>query len=438
MCADNGRSAALRVGGLRAVAGVALVLVVAGCGASSGVGSASGTAGLEAPGDRGSATSSADPVDEAWRDEAASVLAAWEDFPVEEQTRPIVLIRTTAGPSGFRTGDQKNAFMSGNWAAPETLPKAPDTADGYPVISAREALDRLRTAGGNGGGEPKGTRISVVDMRLGSVMAVTDRGPLKLPAWRVVFTGSTGPNWVPAIAPPVRWDYDSRDLSGEQAATVQGRPELTFELGVPAGPPPCGGGEFRAEAVESAHAVAFRIIALERPQVRPEDNETVCPTGGFTEPRTVTVSLAEPLGNRVLLSVPAVGDVGGPVLVDVRAAQRDVSACQEVADDPEVAGNGAPAKLIRGVATTEGEWKRWLATRNGPDGPSQTPPPGGAHPASVVHVCVFESDTPRPISQPTGSTIETTGVEVLVRSGVVTLVAIGAATRLARQLDGLR
>lgn len=225
-----------------------------------------------------------------------SMLAEWADFPVDADPRPILVLRQVAGSSGFRSGDAKVAFMTGNWDGPADLPKSPAEADGYPVISAAEALTRLKEADGAARAKPEGKRLRVSDMRLGAVDVLTDRGMRPLPAWRVTFNGSIGPNWVPAIAPPARYVHPllDRDSYWDMRVSADGR-TVTMPLLVDTGfPGPCDSvSELRI--VESQQAVAVRIVSVPRVPVSGEKP-------GDCEQHGVAGQLAKPLGNRVLLA----------------------------------------------------------------------------------------------------------------------------------------
>lgn len=113
------------------------------------------------------------------------------------------------------------------------------------------------------------------------------------------------------------------------------------------------------------------------------------------------------------------------------------SECTAAATDPQIAGGGE-AELVRSEETTQRGLASWLASRHGPDGPSQTAPPSTNPPDSLVYVCVYRLSVPRQISVPAGSTAATDGIRVFTNSGrQVTLDAIGDPDRLAQDLDSL-
>jgi hypothetical protein len=111
-----------------------------------------------------------------------------------------------------------------------------------------------------------------------------------------------------------------------------------------------------------------------------------------------------------------------------------VIACSEAAAHSDVVGDSS-AELVRVERTSGSGLETWLATRHGPDGPSQSAAPTIA-PRDVIVVCVFRG-APRQISMPQGANVDTTGVRVFVRFGGVTLDAVGAPDQLAMELDNL-
>jgi hypothetical protein len=246
-----------------------------------------------------------------------AALRAWAQFPVDADPRPIVFLREVFGQSGFHTGAQKVAFMSGNWTMPQDLPSSPAMVDGYPIITAREALERLRTADGNGGPRHEGRPITVSSIRLGRALAPEDRGGRSVPAWEVRFTGSLGPNWVPAVAPPARYDLPpGTNLYGPGAVATHGGRRLSINFfGSPDQSGPCGA-DYAVKFRESAHAVAFRIVQLDRPTSTPSDQPVTCDAVGYN--RNLSITLDQPIGNRVLVEADSPADIRGPLPVEIR------------------------------------------------------------------------------------------------------------------------
>ena len=110
---------------------------------------------------------------------------------------------------------------------------------------------------------------------------------------------------------PPPWDPDDppEGESIDAATTVRGSKQVTASFTGAHGPAsePCGQ-DYHAEAIESANAVVV-ILVVER---RHGDGNEICPMIGF--PRTETVSLTRPLGERAMLE----GRTGRPVGVTVK------------------------------------------------------------------------------------------------------------------------
>jgi hypothetical protein len=157
----------------------------------------------------------------------------------------------------------------------------------------------------------------VTSIRLGRTVAPDDRGGVSVPAWEIRFTGSIGPNWVPAVAPPARYELPpGTNLYGYGAeATDGGRPLTIHFLGSADVPGPCGA-DYAVKFLESDHAVAFRIIRLDRPRPTPSDRPMTCDAVGYT--RSLFITLDRPIGHRVLLEADGPADIRGPLPVTIR------------------------------------------------------------------------------------------------------------------------
>ena len=252
------------------------------------------------------------------RSELQAALDAWSDFPADADPRPIVPLEEVFGASGWASGDAKVAFGTGNWAMPRTLPESPRTYEGFPVTSARRALNRLRQE--SEGAKPEGDRLTVSDMRLLLTDVRTDRGTVRLPAWRVLFEASRGPNYVLAVAPQRRLvgAYPPFWLLGEWTASPADdgngltvtAPSI-YDSGFGGGP--CKDA-YTVAVAESAQAVAVHLV--ERPGAAPQHG-LEC-----HEPLTYAVTLAAPFGDRVLVGVNGADSKSrGPVPVTAASQQ---------------------------------------------------------------------------------------------------------------------
>jgi hypothetical protein len=240
----------------------------------------------------------------------AAALARWRSFPAEADPRPLVLVDGLVRDpsSGFADDGGKEAYLAGAFEVAVSLPAGPATADGYSVVPASEALDRLRATAGPG--STSATRLRIVTVKLGRTEFATDRGLRMLPAWRFGIASATDPAWVLAVDSQELWP-DQRDVAGNQGfgATLQpdGR-TLSYDfIGGPDEPTACGLA-YTASARESATAVVIRIE--QKPQ-READGPVACDLVGYR--RTVTLRLAAPLGGRVLLTTE-----GAPIPVTSR------------------------------------------------------------------------------------------------------------------------
>jgi hypothetical protein len=227
----------------------------------------------------------------------AQALALWAEFPADAAPRPLVLTGTPvmAPEMGFKTVEDKEAFLSGLFVAPASFPSGPIISDGYPVISATEALDLLITEGSPSpldGLDP----LVITAVRLGTGSFGTDRGMRPLPAWRISFVGVQNPGTVLAVADSAQFIQPvPHPLAVRIGASIGGDDRsltIHFVGGPETGP---GQDEYAAEFVESATAVAVTITTVPRPLQLGHARRAV----GYS--RYVTITLATGLGGRVVV-----------------------------------------------------------------------------------------------------------------------------------------
>jgi hypothetical protein len=206
--------------------------------------------------------------------------------------------------------------------------------DGRPVITAREALDRLEATHSKPAMRRQvHARFHITDVRLASGEFETDRGRQSLPAW--LFSAEDTLSTVDelALAPPSRYPVPGGQGAGQPVAVTpeadraaaprhsygarvspDGR-DLTFTVGYSPDPgtDPCrpGPSDTRVELVESAHAVAYRTVSIPLPRAQPPTRRPIppgvalaCPAYLVIGNKEVKVHLDAPLGNRVLILVP--------------------------------------------------------------------------------------------------------------------------------------
>src|SRR3954468_16095313 len=224
----------------------------------------------------------------------AAALARWRSFPAEADPRPLVLtdgfVRDPA--SGFTGDADKEAYLAGAFDVAVTLPAGPATAGGYPVVPAKEAVDRLRATAGPG--STSTVRRRIVSAALGQFEFATDRGVRMLPAWRFGISGVRDPAWVLAVDSPALWPYQPDWAQNPNYLGARLEPDgrtVSYDFtGGPDEPTPCGV-TYAASMKESTTAV---VIRLEQKPQREADGPVACDLVGYR--RTVTVQLAAPLG----------------------------------------------------------------------------------------------------------------------------------------------
>jgi hypothetical protein len=239
-----------------------------------------------------------------------SALARWADFPVLANPRPIVLTGDrVVGPAlGFKTDQAKEAFSEGMFVSPAALPATPSSANGYPLVTASDAYAILHGEGTPIKGSPDTVPpLTITGVRLGTASFSTDRGWQTLPAWLFTFAGVQNPAAVLAVSPTGIYTQALPSNPATIGATLGGDGQtltVTF-AGAPPGSGPCTA-NYTAEVAESATAVAVEINAI--PQTATTDSQIAC--AGVAYDRQVIVTLASPLGGRVL-----VDDMGHPARV---------------------------------------------------------------------------------------------------------------------------
>ena len=227
---------------------------------------------------------------------------------------PVVLVGELTGQVGdweAAVGDNnKSALMAGAVEADASLPAAtpPDgevrwqdgTTASVALMSAEQAVAAIKA----GAPEPCGdcTPLRITDARLTTGPIETSRGSATGPVWEFTVEGTAVAvtrvaiaDAIAVVVPP--WDPNAPPvgLAINSASGTVGGSQLTVAfIGAPPGDQPCGE-DYTAEAVESDLAVV--VIVTRHPHLT---------IGGCTAvgaPRTATVKLAAPLGDRTVLEV---------------------------------------------------------------------------------------------------------------------------------------
>ena len=209
-------------------------------------------------------------------------VARWDAFPVTRAPRPLVLLGPAAhARNGFRSQRAKRAFLNG-WIESEV-----DLPDGILEVLGRHP----------GGDAP----IVITAARRAEIEQRTDRGPRWLPGWELTSAQTLGPIVVldpdilaavwspedPGPVPPAGPEPAHAPVSAEADGGA-----LIYRF---TGGAPSHERYASAEVVESGRAVA---VVPEAEDIGPPGAR---PAIGFG--RRVTVTLSEPLGDRVLVDL---------------------------------------------------------------------------------------------------------------------------------------
>ncbi|MCX5194182.1 hypothetical protein OOK31_09785 [Streptomyces sp. NBC_00249] len=207
-------------------------------------------------------------------------------------------------PGGFRSGEDKAAYLSGNFTLRAELPSAAPPAT--PVrwsgggeltlrlMGAREAYEEFAMAPG------QERPLTVTAVRFGAATTRTSRGPAEVPAWLFTVEGydtpltrlAIRPQELPTapVAPKGTFDEGTAPLFAHTAAAPGA---TSFE--VTAGHGACDAG-VAVDVLEGAATVVLAGRILPREDVRPD---AACPLVMLEQ--TVPVTLTRPLGDRLLL-----------------------------------------------------------------------------------------------------------------------------------------
>ncbi len=198
---------------------------------------------------------------------SSPALALWRAFPAQAHPRPIVPLGggMVIDPStGFPSVAAKTAYEEGRFELRTLLPGSVGNFGRFTEIPAGVAYQRLRAMGVDE--HANVPPLIVTAANIGTATFVTDRGRVRLPAWRFSFKGVAHPASVLALGPPDlfippalhRFGEPGPGNSIEDSATVSASGKaitLTF-VGGPAGNAPCDD-SYRASAVADRRAVAF-------------------------------------------------------------------------------------------------------------------------------------------------------------------------------------
>jgi hypothetical protein len=231
--------------------------------------------------------------------------------PIGELTRQI---------GDWESGHEPNKSSLGSGVITHaTLPAAPRPRatvvwdDGarrtVPLVSAEQALDQLIKDGRATGACPDCRPLEVIGARLTEGQLPTSRGSATVPMWEYTFRGTAvratrvavDATAIVTVTPPP-WDAVNppSGLGINHATTAAGTTRLVVSFtGAPGTGDKACGADYTAEAVESDHAVVVIVVAHN--SAPPLKANEACNAMGA--PRTATVDLARPLGERAVLEV---------------------------------------------------------------------------------------------------------------------------------------
>jgi hypothetical protein len=235
-----------------------------------------------------------------------AALSAWATFPAGQTPRPVVLIANRSPKGGFGGDSAKIAALCHKFTSSITLSTAAPSktnvswstgAKGtYSSISAATALAAM-TQPGPGTSESYCKTVDPVvfsAVRFGAYGFFTDRGSAQIDSWLFATTAFSGEIAYPALAKSAIWNADLSEGSGNGTIVSDDGRTLKFGFVGGSGTGPCAV-KYQALVAESPTAVAVAVQAAQSTAACNGPSDLV----GYA--RTVYVSLAGPLGGRVVL-----------------------------------------------------------------------------------------------------------------------------------------
>lgn len=262
-------------------------------------------------------------------------LVAWDGFPADQVPRPIVLMGSIYSPSGFSSLQAKDATFCRKFKAGATLPKGVPSgayaswAGGanavYPAISAAAAFAAMAAS------TPEMSAVFcalvVGGAHFGAFDFLTDRGTAHIYSWLFTAKGVNDYLGYPGLAPsPRRKGGPIKRLLNARATVATDERTLAFSFyGAQAGSGPCDA-DYKGLVAESKSAVAVALQEIPNTTPGPPSAAPGSPSAASPSPpacipivvlRSVTVTLAGPLGGRVVVDAS-----GAPVSVCPAALTR--------------------------------------------------------------------------------------------------------------------
>lgn len=238
-------------------------------------------------------------------------LKNWHKFPADQVPRPIVRLVSQPHPdppgvfssTAVEAAFYCNTFTSRGGSLPSDVPADahaswnPGTTVTYASISAADAAAALASRPNPySSADCKNVApVVLTSARLGSAQFDTDRGFVEMTAWFFTLRGSTGEVPFPAIASSAFWDTAEGIKAGSGSASVSkdGMSLLWGFIGAPT-QGRCSTG-YKTIVKETSTAIAIKVQATSNPP-----GDCILDLFGGA-PRDVSVSLASPLGGRVVV-----------------------------------------------------------------------------------------------------------------------------------------
>lgn len=241
------------------------------------------------------------------------VAAAWEGSAVLRQWRegyhPLDPLdpQDWQPPGGFHSGEDKGAYVEGNFVLRAALPEAPPSAtpirwpDGstlaLPLRSAAQAYGEI-----DRDPDPDPDRehaLPVTGVRFGETAVRTSRGPARVPAWLFTVEGYDTPLARIAVDPGEAATPPVPPLEDTDGATARlfgfrGAPEATT-VGVTAGHGSCDGG-VAVDVLEGVGTVVLSGRILPGTALEPGAG-----CDAMLHTLTVEVVLSRPVGDRIVV-----------------------------------------------------------------------------------------------------------------------------------------
>ncbi|WP_018350356.1 hypothetical protein [Longispora albida] len=244
---------------------------------------------------------------------AGAALAAWSGYPASRKPRPVVNLPgadpfvIVSHPS--QTENVKLALQLRSFELAAGLPRGPVNApDGRPLRSAQDAWAQLSKVP-DPAPAAKVTPLKVTSVRLGTAAFRHDRLG-DLPAW-IFETAEITVAW-PALAEPEYW---SPPGAGPVKASPYAKVKssgTTLTVEVEALQRPCPGDPEYAYEAEVKESEAVAVVSIKKivKGTAPGEKSSSCAYSMVYRSAPYQVTLAKPLGDRVLVS----GE-GAPALV---------------------------------------------------------------------------------------------------------------------------